>query len=128
MGFSEKQSLNVKLDRWTPENPSTIWPRVSGLNDNSEINVFSDRFVEDASFVCLQNITLGYNFDSELMGKLNLSSLRIYVSATNLYTWTDYTGFSPDVSARGSSATNLGHDNSSYPQGRLIRMGLNLRF
>ena len=128
LGFSEKQSLNVKLDRWTPENPSTIWPRVSGLNDNSEINVFSDRFVEDASFVRLQNITLGYNFDSELMGKLNLSSLRIYVSATNLYTWTDYTGFSPDVSARGSSATNLGHDNSSYPQGRLIRMGLNLRF
>lgn len=126
LDFSGRQGLAVTNDRWTPENPSTLWPRVDQGNNGS--NLFSDRYIEDASFVRLQNITIGYNFSSKLTRKLNLNALRVYVSGSNIAIWTDYTGFSPDVSLRGSATTNLGHDYAGYPAGRVIRMGVNLKF
>jgi TonB-linked SusC/RagA family outer membrane protein len=126
LAFDGRQALDVTVNRWTPENPSNIWPRLDSSNRSAE--PWSDRYIEDASFIRLQNATIGYNFDSELARKFNISALRLYVSGTNLFTWTDYTGFSPDVSVRGSSTTNLGHDNAGYPQGRTIRMGINIKF
>ena len=126
LAFDGRQALDVTVNRWTPENPSNIWPRLDSSNRSAE--PWSDRYIEDASFIRLQNATIGYNFDSELARKFNISALRLYVSGTNLFTWTDYTAFSPDVSVRGSSTTNLGHDNAGYPQGRTIRMGINIKF
>lgn len=123
LNFNGTQGLGVTMNRWTPENPSTVWPRVQQGNTN----LFSDRVIEDGSFVRLQNVTIGYNFPSELTKKLNISSLRIYLSGTNLITWTNYTGFTPDVSLRGSATTNLGHDYAGYPLSRVIRMGVNLK-
>ncbi|MDO7172410.1 SusC/RagA family TonB-linked outer membrane protein [Mariniflexile sp. AS56] len=128
LNFSGRQSLNLTQNRWTPTNPSTVWPRVDSGNNSNNTNLFSDRYIEDGSFVRLQNVTIGYNFKKELTEKLNISSLRVYVSGTNLHIWTNYTGFSPDVSLRGSSTTNLGHDNAGYPSARVIRMGVNLKF
>lgn len=121
----DQQGLKLASDRWTPENPSTVWPRVDFNNGVNKL--FSDRHIEDASFVRLQNITIGYNLDKDLIKKLNISSLRLYVSGSNIYMWTKYTGFTPDVSLMGSSTTNLGHDNAGYPATRYIRMGLNLK-
>ncbi|MDO5969589.1 TonB-dependent receptor [Flavivirga aquimarina] len=126
LNFSGRQGLKVTNNRWTPENPSTVWPRLDSNNNGNTL--FSDRFIEDASFVRLQNITIGYRFPKELTDKLKISSLRIYASGTNLHIWTNYTGYTPDVSLRGSSTTNLGHDNAGYPAGRVIRMGVNLKF
>ena len=124
LDFSGNQMLELTLNRWTPENPSTIWPRVaSGVG-----NLFSDRVIEDGSFVRLQNVTIGYNLPKDVTDKLKINSLRLYVSGTNLAIWTDYTGFSPDVSLRGSSTTNIGHDYAGYPPGRTIRMGVNMKF
>lgn len=121
----DQQGLALVSDRWTPENPSTVWPRVDFNNGVNRL--FSDRFIEDASFVRLQNITIGYNLDSDLIKKLKISSLRFYISGSNIYMWTKYTGFTPDVSLMGSSTTNLGHDNAGYPATRYIRMGLNIK-
>ncbi|KJD35988.1 hypothetical protein PW52_05020 [Tamlana sedimentorum] len=126
LNFTGRQGLSVTQNRWTPENPSTIWPRVD--QNNATNLLFSDRYIEDASFVRLQNVTIGYNLPKEITDKLNISALRIYASGTNLHIWSDYTGYSPDVSLRGSSTTNLGHDNAGYPAGRVIRMGVNLKF
>lgn len=121
----DQQGLALTSDRWTPENPSTVWPRVDF--NNGVNNLFSDRYIEDATFVRLQNITIGYNLDKDLIKKWNISSLRLYVSGSNIYMWTKYTGFTPDVSLMGSSTTNLGHDNAGYPATRYIRMGLNIK-
>jgi TonB-linked SusC/RagA family outer membrane protein len=121
----DQQGLALASDRWTPENPSTVWPRVDYNNGVNKL--FTDRYIEDASFVRLQNITIGYNLDNDLIKKLNISSLRLYVSGSNIYMWTKYTGFTPDVSLLGSSTTNLGHDNAGYPATRYIRMGLNIK-
>ncbi|MEP1486815.1 MAG: TonB-dependent receptor [Algibacter sp.] len=126
LNFSGRQALTVTNNRWTPESPSTVWPRLD--TNNNANTLFSDRFIEDASFVRLQNVTIGYKFPKELTDKLKVSSLRVYASGTNLHIWTKYTGYSPDVSLRGSATTNLGHDNASYPAGRVIRMGVNLKF
>jgi hypothetical protein len=84
--------------------------------------------IEDASFVRLQNVTLGYNFGKVVLDKLNLSQLNVFVSGTNLHVWTNYSGFNPDVSLTGSNTLALGHDNGGYPIARSIRMGLKLKF
>lgn len=123
--FNGNQALTQTLDRWTPENPSNIWPRMDQGNIRTP---FSDRIVEDASFVRLQNVTIGYSLPKELTDRLKISGLRVYISGTNLAMWTDYTGFNPDVSVRGSATTNLGHDNGGYPAARVIRLGANLKF
>ena len=126
MNFSSNQGLNLKNERWTPENPSSTYPRVDATNSSTIL--FTDRYVEDASFVRLKNALLGYNFENRLLEKLNLSSLRLYVVATNLVTLTKYTGYNPDVSIRGSATGALGHDNGGYPIARTVSMGIKVAF
>ena len=117
-------SIAEAFNRWTPENPSTVYPRVDVNNGNRP---FSDRFIQDGSFIRLQNVTLNYNFPKKLTDKLKISALRLYVSGTNLAIWTKYTGFTPDVNSLRFN-TRLGHDMSNAPPRRLIRMGLNMKF
>jgi len=128
LAFDASQQLNTVLQAWTPENNSNVYPRLDALNSGASPFVFSDRFVEDASFVRLQNVTIGYNFKKEILDKLKLSQLNIFVSGTNLHVWTNYSGFNPDVSLTGSNTLALGHDNGGYPIARSIRMGLKLQF
>ena len=123
--FGAGQGLTLKTQRWTPEVPSSTYPRV---DSNNVQRVFSDRYIEDASFVRLKNVLLGYNFENGLVKKLNMNSLRLYVVATNLVTLSKYTGYNPDVSIRGSATGALGHDNGGYPLGRTVTMGIKVAF
>ncbi|MEQ8556533.1 MAG: TonB-dependent receptor [Cyclobacteriaceae bacterium] len=125
LNFTGGQALEVVNDRWTPENPSTVWPRLDNSNGRA---LMSDRIIEDGSFIRLQNVTLGYNFPDQVLERFGATGLRLYVSATNLLMLTDYLGYSPDVSVRGSNALNLGHDNGAYPLSRLVRLGVSLKF
>ncbi|WP_206609923.1 TonB-dependent receptor [Maribellus luteus] len=111
------------LDRWTPANTDTNIPRANA-NRSYE---FSDRWVEDASYIRLKNISLGYNFDKSLIQKMKFRSARIYVSAQNLLTLTKYKGVDPEVAYKTSN-TNLGLDYASYPNTKSITVGLNLGF
>ncbi|MDO6736278.1 TonB-dependent receptor [Wenyingzhuangia sp. 2_MG-2023] len=122
--FADRQMLALATQRWTPESPSAIYPRVSTENRET---IFSSRYIEDGSFLRLQNITIGYSFTKNIVEKLNISSLRLYASATNIYTWTNYTGYTPDVSIRGSATRAIGHDNGAYPIPTTIRMGIKLK-
>ncbi|WP_299668809.1 TonB-dependent receptor [uncultured Polaribacter sp.] len=119
-------SSAVAYNRWTPENPSDVYPRIS-TTANLGGTRYSDRYLEDGSFVRLQNVTLSYRFNKKLTDKLKISSLRLYASGSNLAIWTKYTGYTPDVNARRGN-TSLGHDMSNSPPRRLIRMGLNMKF
>ncbi len=83
------------LDRWTPTNPSNTVPR-PGVGTNVQV---SSRFVEDGSYTRLKNITLGYTVPSSLLKGNVISKLRIYVSAQNLITLTNYSGLDPEVGA-----------------------------
>ncbi|PWJ56910.1 TonB-linked SusC/RagA family outer membrane protein [Dyadobacter jejuensis] len=111
------------LDRWSPENTSSNIPRYNGYGQN----LYTSRLVEDASFLRLKTVSLGYNIASRILQPIKMKSARIYVSAQNLYTWTKYSGIDPEVSTRHSALTP-GFDFSPYPRARTIVFGLNASF
>ena len=88
----------------------------------------SSRFIEDGSYMRVKNVTLGYSFPSAMTSKLHLNSLRVYASAQNLFTFTDYTGLDPEVNYRGNNTQVLGTDFFTFPQARAITFGVNLKF
>jgi len=90
--------------------------------------VFSDWAVEDGSFLRLNTLTLGYTFPQTLTNKIGISQLRIYGSAYNVFTWTNYSGFDPEVSTRRKTPLTPGVDYSAYPKSRLLVFGINLSF
>ncbi|MFN7116546.1 MAG: SusC/RagA family TonB-linked outer membrane protein [Saprospiraceae bacterium] len=116
-------------NRWTPNNPqeNIRFPRAVFGDPNNNRRV-SDRFIEDGSYVRLKNISLGYNLPNSLLKKLNMSKARIYVSGQNLLTFTDYSGFDPEVSTFANTNTAPGTDFLTFPQARTMIVGLNLGF
>lgn len=108
------------LNRWTPENQNTSIPR-SGSNGITA--VLSTRYIEDASFLRLKTVSLGYNIKKDFIK--GLKSARIYASAQNLHTWTKYSGPDPEVSTKGFGLTPA-FDFSAYPQVQTIVFGLNV--
>jgi len=90
--------------------------------------VFSDWAVEDGSFLRLSTLTLGYTLPRSLVQKVKLQNCRFYVSGYNVFCWTNYSGFDPEVSTRRKTALTPGVDYSAYPKSRSIVFGLNLNF
>lgn len=118
-----------RINRWTPANPNTNEPRIStkNLNNNDQ---FSDRFVEDASYLRAKNVEIGYTFSKSLLSKYKVSGFRFYLSVDNLFTVTKYRGFDPEISEAGYFGNPLayGVDFGNYPQPRTYRVGLNIQF
>lgn len=111
-------------NRWTPENPESDIPAATKSASN---NVISSRIIEDGSYLRLKTVTLGYTFPKTLIAKAKLSNARVYVAAQNLWTWTSYSGYDPEVSVRNSALTP-GLDFSSYPRAFTLSFGVNLGF
>ncbi|HEU4789663.1 MAG TPA: TonB-dependent receptor [Flavobacterium sp.] len=112
------------LDRWTPTNPSNEIPRAS----SSPLGIVSERYVEDASFLRLKLITLGFTFPKSVSSKLGTQSIKFYVSAENLVTWTKYTGYDPEVSSYEQNNLYPGIDFGAYPNSRTFISGVNVTF
>ncbi|MFK7832753.1 MAG: SusC/RagA family TonB-linked outer membrane protein [Winogradskyella sp.] len=112
------------LDRWTGEGTSNTTPRVTtGANSNG---LFSDFFVEDGSFVRLQNVQLGYSLSEDAVENMGISQLRLYLSASNLFTLTEYTGYDPTTTS--GDPIGGGIDYGFYPNPRTFLLGINLKF
>jgi len=107
------------LDRWTPENPSTTMPRAV-RQDPAENNRFSDRWVEDAGFMRLKNFQLGYTLPQSVISKLKMSRLRLYVSGTNVFTFTNWSGIDPEE--------NDVEGGNIIPPPRIFSLGVNAAF
>lgn len=90
--------------------------------------VLSDWAVEDGSFLRLGTLTLGYTLPKSIASKLRMKTLRVYTSGYNLFLWTDYSGFDPEVSTRRKTALTPGVDYSAYPKSRSYVFGLNVGF
>ncbi|MEO8415454.1 MAG: TonB-dependent receptor [Ginsengibacter sp.] len=107
-------SSSTTLDRWTPANASTSMPRAV-YGDPAQVNRISNRFVENAGYLRLKNLQIGYSLPPSLMNKLGfIKKFRIYASAINLFTITNYTGYDPE--------------NDFIPPTRQFLAGLNLNF
>lgn len=121
-----RQSLNMfasYADRWTPENPSNTLYRAGGQGPAA----YSDRTIEDGSFLRLKTVSIGYRFPTKWMQAIKVKSLRVYLSGQNLFTWTKYTGFDPEVSIRPTALTPA-FDWSAYPRAMTITGGVELTF
>ena len=122
--LSDVNRLDYVLDRWTGEGTSNSTPRVTtGATANS---VFSDYYVDDASYWRIQNVQVGYTLDPKVVQKAGITKLRLYVGANNLYTFTKYKGFDPGASTGDPIAGGI--DYGFYPIPRTYLLGLNLNF
>jgi hypothetical protein len=124
--------VNVIADRyydaWSPTNPDGKYPKIGENPNQVGTNNFTDNLLEDASYVRLRTVTLSYVLSSSLRARSRLSMGRVYVTATNLWTSTDYSGFDPDVSAQSVGNANRGIDIGAYPLARTITAGLSLNY
>lgn len=111
-------------NRWTIENPTGNIPRVGGFGSEA---FYPSRFVEDASFLRLKTLSLGYTLPSGLLKYLDIKTVRIYSTAQNIFTWTKYSGLDPEVSTRNTALTP-GFDWSPYPRAKSIVFGINVTF
>jgi TonB-dependent starch-binding outer membrane protein SusC len=123
--------VNVTRERlensWTPENPDAVFPRVNE-NPNIVSNFFTSSLLEDASYLRLRSVTLSWLVPSRLAQRGNLQSARVYVTGTNLFTRTNYSGFDPDVSSQSVSVLNRGIDIGAYPLSRGFIAGINFNY
>ncbi|MET3125802.1 TonB-linked SusC/RagA family outer membrane protein [Arcicella rosea] len=124
LGTGYVNASTVLLDRWTTTNTNTD---VKAAYQDPAITI-SDRFIEDATYYRLKNVSLGYTIPSKIVKKANIKSLRIYVSAQNALTWTNYSGYDPEVSLNGQSLINKGIDQGVYPNNKSYQLGLSLSF
>nr|WP_321228003.1 TonB-dependent receptor [uncultured Psychroserpens sp.] len=122
--LSDVNRLNYVLGRWTGEGTSNTVPRVTTAATTN--NVFSDYFVEDASYIRIQNVQLGYTLPSVFTDKFQLSKVRVYAGVNNLYTFTKYRGYDPGAS--NGAPIGGGIDSGFYPIPRTYLVGLNLKF
>ena len=143
-GLTNKNVLAIAnaANRWTNINEAGEWvnepEELAVLNQGKTIAYFADNLdatnalvhswaVEDGSYLKLSNITLGYTFPSRMLAKIGLSKLRLYATGSNLWTWTKYTGYDPEVSTMSSSLTP-GVDFGAYPRSRSFVFGINVAF
>ena len=119
----DENKLSDVLDYWTPENRSTTMTRPYVIDPNRN-NRPSTWFLEDASFLRLRNVQLGYTLPGALTGRTGISRLRIFGAANNLYTITGYRGYDPEVGSQ--DPLNTGVDNGNYPVPRTYMFGIQL--
>ncbi|MDG4715870.1 SusC/RagA family TonB-linked outer membrane protein [Winogradskyella marincola] len=122
--LTDVNQLNYVLDRWTGEGTSNTVPRVTTAATTN--NVFSDYFVEDASYLRLQNVQLGYNLPADVIESMGFTKVRLYCGVNNLVTLTKYRGYDPG--ATSGAPIGGGIDFGFYPIPRTYLFGLNLNF
>jgi hypothetical protein len=128
-GGSTNGNYNLMQDRWDGrwhgEGTSNLYPKVT-TNPVRLNQRFPDWMIEDASFVRLQTLTLGYNFKMQRRSPIN--ALRVFISGTNLITITDYSGYDPNVNSFGHNSLNSGVDFGTLPQPRTVSGGIEVSF
>lgn len=122
--MDHKNQLTTVLNRWKRPGMETDMPRAGNIENIKN----STRFLEDGSYLRLKSLTLNYNFKEKILKLLHINRLIIYTTATNLLTFTKYSGYDPEVNMGGNSSTILGVDYGTYPQSKSIIFGLNINF
>lgn len=109
-----------------PATTDALYPRLDPINRNRNFDRISDFYIESGSYIRLKNIQLGYSLPYEFFSKIHLRKLRLYLGATNLITFTKYSGMDPELSQADPLLAGL--DKASYPQARVFIAGINIKF
>jgi hypothetical protein len=123
MNNAYSNQLRTVQDRYSETNTDGTLPRFTNTNTNN--TAMSDRYVEDASFWRIQNVTLGYRIPSHLIKKTNI---RVYGSIQNLHTFSKYSGYDPEIGAFNNNIRLMNVDMGHYPNPRTFTLGANLEF
>jgi TonB-linked SusC/RagA family outer membrane protein len=119
----------IALDRWqSPENPGNGEVNRANRKTKGNNGRTSTWHIEDGSYLRLQNITLGYTLPQKIANRLSLQRMRVYLSGQNLFTWTKYSGYNPEVNMRPDNALTPGEDYGTYPLAKVFTVGLNITF
>jgi len=119
--FRDNVETEVANNRWTPNNTNTGIPRA-----NTNELPASDYFLENGDFFRINNLTLGYTLPVNILSKLKIQSVRVYVTAQNVATFTNYSGFTPEISNGGTLAAGI--ESAIYPTTRTFAFGVNVGF
>lgn len=104
-------------------------PRIGASSAASTSNFrFSNRFVEDGSYVRIKNISFGYNFPQDWVSKFGLQNVKVYTNMQNVFTFTKYSGFDPEIGSINQDALLTGIDNARYPSPLIYTIGINVKF
>jgi TonB-linked SusC/RagA family outer membrane protein len=123
VGDARTVTIKDGADAWTASNPNAAFPSLSSVTNVN--NLQASRWLEDGSFVKVRNISLAYNFPKSFT---KFADVRLSVSGQNLFTFTKYKGYDPEVSSSGTLDTEAGIDFGAYPTPRLITTGIAITF
>ncbi|MEC4005472.1 TonB-dependent receptor [Flavobacterium sp. SUN052] len=115
------------LNYWTPTNTNTDIPRPIGSTSNTNLEI-SDRYIEDGSYLRLQNLTFGYSLPQSLISKTKINRIKLTATAQNLLTLTKYKGYDPEIGSFNQNVLLSGVDNGRYPSPRTFSLGINVEF
>lgn len=134
ISYPRTNSAGMTVNNWFDDidnvrvaNEGTNVPRAI-QNDPNQNTRISSRYIEDGSYLRIKNISLAYNFSGKFLKSTHLSSLKIYANVQNVFTWTNYKGFDPEVGVSTASPGVYGLDNGRYPSPQVYTLGLNLSF
>ena len=113
---------------WRQEGDGDAFPRITGGDSADNNRQDSDRYVEDGSFMRLKTVNLSYNFANNILDRVGLQTLRVFVRGTNLLTVTDYSFFDPEVNTFGNANVALGTDFLTLPISKSVVFGVNVGF
>ena len=108
-------------------NPGTTVPRPA-TNDFNRNNRMSTRFIEDGSYIRVQNLSISYIVPEQFAKKIHLKNLKLYVNGQNLHTFTKYSGYDPEIGAYNQSSLLQNIDRGRYPTPRMFTLGINVGF
>lgn len=120
--FGDNMTTHV-LDRWQEPGDQADAPKATLFNNYMK---WSSYYLEDGSFVRLKSLTLSYSLPQKLVKKINFRNIRIFATGENLFTWTNYSGFDPELNFEGTSNTIMGTDFYTYPLARTISVGIDV--
>jgi TonB-linked SusC/RagA family outer membrane protein len=121
--FQGQKSKDLLYKSWTPERTGASIPKASNTSNFSTNTQSTDYYIEDGSYLRLKNLTVGYTIPENIVSKVKIKSLRVYVQAVNLFTLTKYSGLDPELTGDDRS---FGIDYGNYPTVRQFNVGLNL--
>lgn len=120
-----RNNSSVALKRWTANNPSNKYPRATMKTRQT---IISDHVVENGSYLRVKNITLGYDFPKKLTKRIFCESISVYMSLQNIYTFTNYSGYDPEVSRFANNNLSMGADYGAYPMAKSYEFGARVTF
>ena len=117
------------LNRWTGEGSTNEYPRLTRNDDNHNYTWMSNYYLQDGDFLRLKLVQLGYTIPQDVTQRFGMSKVRFYVTGENVFTFTKYTGYDPEIAGRnGGDSDSFGIDRAYYPQARTFLFGANIQF